>query len=85
MALLLDTDRHRLWAEFMQHESARLAPIGTTISKGEARTIVDAVDARTDAFLAGLGVPPIAKLAQLTAKQQAKLVLDNLLRRYEGL
>jgi hypothetical protein len=46
MAVLSDTDRAALWAEFMRDQSASRTPMGLT--KADLRAAVDAADAWAD-------------------------------------
>jgi hypothetical protein len=82
MAVLSDTDRAALWAEFMRDQSASRTPMGLT--KADLRAAVDAADAWADSNAASFNtaLPQPARNA-LTAKQKALLLMVVLRRRWE--
>ena len=84
MALLDETNRVQVWAEFMRDESRDGQAMGLT--KADLRAAADAADDWADANAASFNaaLPQPARSA-LTARQKAKLLVAVLDRRYKVL
>lgn len=81
MAILQDTDRALLWAEFMRDRSAARDPL--LLTKADVRAAVDALDAfmNTNATAINTAIPQPARGA-LTTAQKALLLQFVVARRY---
>ena len=82
MAVLTDSDRYRIWAEFMRAFSNRREAVN--INKPQLRAAVDAIDNWIDANQASFNnaLPEPAKSA-LSAKHKAELLTAVIKRRWE--
>jgi hypothetical protein len=82
MAVLPDSDRVALWAEFMQNQSAERATM--PLLKAELRAAVNAADAWADANAAAYNAAlPLPARGALTARQKAMLLMFVIRRRWE--
>jgi hypothetical protein len=83
MAVLSNTARREVWAEFMRELSAVNEPCG--LSKVELRAAVDAIDSWVDANATSLNsaIPQPAR-GVLTAAQKARILAMVTLRRFRG-
>jgi hypothetical protein len=83
MAVLTETARAEVWADFMR--SLSTAREGCTISKAEMRAAVDAADAWIEANAASFNSAlPAAARAGLTTNQKARLLAVVTLKRFGG-
>lgn len=82
MAVLSDTDRQPLWAEFMRDVSNRREPFGA-LTKAQLRDAVNALDdyLNTNAAAINAAIPQPAR-AQLTTPQKALLLQYVVAKRY---
>ena len=82
MAVLPDSDRANIWAQFMQVLSNDHDPLG--LSKPDLRAAVNAIDdwVNTNAAVFNLAIPQPARTV-LTARQKARILALVVLRRYE--
>lgn len=78
MAVLNDTDRAEIWADWMRENH-----LAVTITKAELRAAFDALDSwlDTNAATINAAIPQPARGA-LTAKQKARLLQSVIQRRY---
>jgi hypothetical protein len=76
MAILSDTDRKQIWAQFMSDASARQELIGTTLNKNELRAVVDAIDQWIEDNQASFNnsLPEPGK-SQLSTKQKVEIFM----------
>jgi len=83
MAVLSDAERRKLWAEFMDGQSAARAQMGT-LTKAELRAAVDAVDEWVDqnAVSYNAALPEPAR-QQLSARQKVAILAAVVRRRTE--
>jgi len=81
MAVLSDTDRAQLWADFMRDRSAARDPLG--LSKAELRAAADALDQflSDNAAAINSAIPQPARSA-LTTPQKALLLQYVIQKRY---
>jgi hypothetical protein len=82
MAVLPDTDRAALWAEFMSNQSAERAAMA--LLKADLRAAINAADVWADANAAAYNTAiPLPARNALTAKQKALLLMYVIRRRWE--
>jgi hypothetical protein len=82
MAVLPDSDRQALWAQFMGELSSERARIA--LAKSDLRAAVDSIDAWVDANAPSFNqaIPQPAR-SGLTPRQKARLLLYVVRRRFE--
>ena len=82
MAVLSDTDRAEIWANFMRRESRDAQAIG--VLKSELRAAVDAIDLWVENNQASFNaaLPEPAK-SNLSARQKALILFQVVNRRFE--
>jgi hypothetical protein len=81
MAVLADTDRAQLWAEFMRDQSAAGAELA--LSKADLRAAADALDTFLNDNAAAINTAiPLPARTALSTSQKAKLLLFVISKRY---
>lgn len=81
MAVLDETNRAQVWAEFMRDESTEQQPVAMT--KDDLRAALNAADGWADAMAANFNTAlPVQARTSFTARQKAKLLAMVLQRRF---